>query len=152
MAPRDGFEPPTKWLIPPLAGLYQLQKAGYPALFNMSFPDDRFTAYVVLFSPNKIPWPGETFSSLASRIVTIIVLVYPASEIACASAVVSSGRIAFQDIYLVRHKLTISGSPGRIRTADKVVNSHLLYQLSYRGTQCRNRLCGLFITVSMRIS
>ncbi len=27
-----------------------------------------------------------------------------------------------------------SGSPGRIRTADKVVNSHLLYQLSYRGT------------------
>jgi hypothetical protein len=26
-----------------------------------------------------------------------------------------------------------SGSPGRTRTADKVVNSHLLYQLSYRG-------------------
>ena len=25
------------------------------------------------------------------------------------------------------------GSPGRTRTADKVVNSHLLYQLSYRG-------------------
>ncbi len=29
--------------------------------------------------------------------------------------------------------LGISGSPGRIRTADKVVNSHLLYRLSYRG-------------------
>ena len=27
-----------------------------------------------------------------------------------------------------------SGSPGRTRTADKVVNSHLLYQLSYRGS------------------
>ena len=27
----------------------------------------------------------------------------------------------------------ISGSPGRTRTSDKVVNSHLLYQLSYRG-------------------
>ena len=26
-----------------------------------------------------------------------------------------------------------SGSPGRTRTADRVVNSHLLYQLSYRG-------------------
>ena len=25
------------------------------------------------------------------------------------------------------------GSPGRTRTADRVVNSHLLYQLSYRG-------------------
>ena len=27
----------------------------------------------------------------------------------------------------------IPGSPGRTRTADKVVNSHPLYQLSYRG-------------------
>jgi hypothetical protein len=26
-----------------------------------------------------------------------------------------------------------SGSPGRTRTADRVVNSHLLYRLSYRG-------------------
>jgi hypothetical protein len=26
------------------------------------------------------------------------------------------------------------GSPGRTRTNDKVVNSHLLYQLSYRGS------------------
>ena len=26
------------------------------------------------------------------------------------------------------------GSPGRTRTSDRVVNSHLLYQLSYRGT------------------
>ncbi len=26
------------------------------------------------------------------------------------------------------------GSPGRARTADPVINSHLLYQLSYRGT------------------
>jgi hypothetical protein len=28
---------------------------------------------------------------------------------------------------------SIRGSPGRTRTADKVVNSHPLYQLSYRG-------------------
>ena len=28
-----------------------------------------------------------------------------------------------------------SGSPGRTRTSDMVVNSHPLYQLSYRGTQ-----------------
>ena len=27
-----------------------------------------------------------------------------------------------------------AGSAGRTRTCDKVVNSHLLYQLSYRGT------------------
>ena len=26
-----------------------------------------------------------------------------------------------------------NGSPGRARTADPVINSHLLYQLSYRG-------------------
>lgn|GEM_PF-3202303 len=30
--------------------------------------------------------------------------------------------------------LYLNGSPGRTRTADPVVNSHLLYQLSYRGT------------------
>jgi hypothetical protein len=29
--------------------------------------------------------------------------------------------------------LIFHGSPGRTRTADKVVNSHLLYRLSYRG-------------------
>ena len=29
--------------------------------------------------------------------------------------------------------LFITGSPGRIRTIDRVVNSHLLCQLSYRG-------------------
>jgi hypothetical protein len=29
--------------------------------------------------------------------------------------------------------LIFIGSPGRTRTADKVVNSHPLYQLSYRG-------------------
>ncbi len=32
-----------------------------------------------------------------------------------------------------RCKSLINGSPGRTRTADKVVNSHPLYQLSYRG-------------------
>ncbi len=35
--------------------------------------------------------------------------------------------------------LEFCGSPGRTRTADKVVNSHPLYQLSYRG------LCGLYL-------
>ena len=28
----------------------------------------------------------------------------------------------------------INGSPGRARTSDPMINSHLLYQLSYRGT------------------
>ena len=27
----------------------------------------------------------------------------------------------------------LAGSPGRARTADPMINSHLLYQLSYRG-------------------
>ena len=31
--------------------------------------------------------------------------------------------------YLPKH----NGSPGRARTADPVINSHLLYLLSYRG-------------------
>ena len=30
--------------------------------------------------------------------------------------------------------LVFSGSPGQTRTADQVVNSHPLYQLSYRGS------------------
>ncbi len=34
---------------------------------------------------------------------------------------------------LFRQPLEFCGSPGRTRTADKVVNSHPLYQLSYRG-------------------
>ena len=29
--------------------------------------------------------------------------------------------------------VVLFGSPGRTRTADRVVNSHLLYRLSYRG-------------------
>ena len=33
----------------------------------------------------------------------------------------------------MRQGLDFYGSPGRTRTADKVVNSHPLYQLSYRG-------------------
>jgi hypothetical protein len=35
------------------------------------------------------------------------------------------------DTYGVSSK--IFGSPGQTRTADKVINSHPLYQLSYRG-------------------
>ena len=31
-----------------------------------------------------------------------------------------------------------NGSAGRTRTCDKVVNSHLLYQLSYVGTKIKN--------------
>ncbi len=34
---------------------------------------------------------------------------------------------------VARCLLSQNGSPGRTRTADKVVNSHSLYQLSYRG-------------------
>ena len=32
----------------------------------------------------------------------------------------------------------MEGSPERTRTSDKVVNSHLLYQLSYRGFVVEN--------------
>jgi hypothetical protein len=31
--------------------------------------------------------------------------------------------------------LNVIGSPGRTRTSDPVVNSHLLYRLSYRGSE-----------------
>ena len=43
-----------------------------------------------------------------------------------------------------RQPLVIFGSAGRTRTCDKVVNSHLLYQLSYRGSGAR----GLYQTVA----
>jgi hypothetical protein len=64
----------TRWLIPPVAGLYQTQPQ---------------TAYKL---PKKTAWVDNP-----------------------------SG-------------LIIIGSPGRTRTCGPVVNSHLLYQLSYRGT------------------
>lgn len=35
------------------------------------------------------------------------------------------------------------GSPARTRTTDKVVNSHLLYRLSYWGMSCFRRLLTL---------
>jgi hypothetical protein len=41
-----------------------------------------------------------------------------------------------------------TGSPGRTRTADKVVNSHLLYQLSYRGS---NVLAADFVLTVLRL-
>ena len=40
--------------------------------------------------------------------------------------------------------ILIAGSPGRTRTSDRVVNSHLLYQLSYRGKSCCSDF-GLFL-------
>src|SRR5699024_7303706 len=50
----------------------------------------------------------------------------------------------------------LSGSPGRARTADLVINSHPLYQLSYRGIAiCEARslvkpaaLCNRYFTMS----
>ncbi len=36
----------------------------------------------------------------------------------------------------------IIGSPGRARTADLVVNSHPLYQLSYRGLNEQDHING----------
>ena len=38
----------------------------------------------------------------------------------------------------VSHELDVAGSSGRTRTYDLVVNSHPLYQLSYRGTQAQS--------------
>ena len=38
--------------------------------------------------------------------------------------------------------LEFTGSPGRIRTADQVVNSHPLYLLSYRGVCLARFLAG----------
>ena len=34
-----------------------------------------------------------------------------------------------------RKRKNLNGSPGRARTADLVINSHPLYQLSYRGLE-----------------
>ena len=34
------------------------------------------------------------------------------------------------------------GSPGRTRTTDQVINSHPLYQLSYRGIDCSRSAAG----------
>jgi hypothetical protein len=72
----------------------------------------------------------------------------PKVEIASLTAVISSRRRALKNVnpeiqqpppqkrpipFKAMGLLSISGSPGRIRTADQVVNSHPLYRLSYRG-------------------
>jgi hypothetical protein len=41
---------------------------------------------------------------------------------------------------LISQPLVFSGSPGRTRTADQVVNSHPLYLLSYRGVSRSRRI------------
>jgi hypothetical protein len=47
---------------------------------------------------------------------------------------VTFGLMVTADPYDGRRKLKKeNGSPGRARTADLVINSHPLYQLSYRG-------------------
>ncbi len=45
------------------------------------------------------------------------------------------------------------GSPNRTRTCDPMINSHLLYQLSYRGTalSTRRSILGLFSTSSVEM-
>ena len=47
----------------------------------------------------------------------------------------------------VETEIKASGSPDRTRTSDPVINSHLLYQLSYwgrnAGMSSRNRFCGV---------
>ena len=40
-----------------------------------------------------------------------------------------------------RRVCVVSGSPGRTRTSDRVINSHLLYQLSYRGIVFAGAFC-----------
>jgi len=50
--------------------------------------------------------------------------------VASGSKMVAERKADFGDDAQVVEKL---GSPGRTRTSDRVVNSHLLYQLSYRG-------------------
>jgi hypothetical protein len=41
--------------------------------------------------------------------------------------------IIFKNYSSERKTFGFIGSPGRTRTADPVINSHLLYRLSYRG-------------------
>jgi hypothetical protein len=38
-----------------------------------------------------------------------------------------------KELSIMLKLLDLFGSPGRTRTSDRVVNSHLLYRLSYRG-------------------
>ena len=44
-------------------------------------------------------------------------------------------------VFRRKRAVLITGSPGRTRTADRVVNSHLLYRLSYRGLYRDEILC-----------
>jgi hypothetical protein len=44
-----------------------------------------------------------------------------------------------------------SGSPGGTRTPDLVINSHPLYQLSYRGSNAKYATTVLYFTVSVNL-
>jgi hypothetical protein len=48
---------------------------------------------------------------------------------------------------LARGSAVLDSSRGGTRTPDPVINSHLLYQLSYSGSECDSRITGTLIPV-----
>ncbi len=91
LAPRAGFEPATRWLIPPPAGLYQLcmvsQVSLDSALFDLLFPCHGFTACFEFLRPHHLPWTAKTFRSLAPSVVRVIVLPQSSCQVICRAAI-----------------------------------------------------------------
>ena len=73
--------------------------------------------------------PSNGIICFGSRIVVVHVEKVP--DMTRPRWDIPSGSRFSQRVAHVVGQNKIYGSPGRIRTADKVVNSHLLYQLSY---------------------
>ena len=77
LAPRARLELATRWLIPPLAGLYQLnvfQITGNPSRLNLSLQFYSLTFRKTLTLPDDLPRPGKTFGRFGPAVIRIIVL------------------------------------------------------------------------------
>ena len=118
MAPPDGLEPPTQWLIPPSAGLYRLnilEIPFYPTVFNLLFEYHGIAAGIGFSSPDDFPWPNENLGGPARSVFGIVVLAQPSVQIVRVTAIVSSTTFALNDIGPKRHRDPIQ-NPASLET------------------------------------
>ena len=110
MAPRDRLELPTKWLIPPSAGLYLLsirEVTGNTTFLDLSLQLGGFASVGTGFGPYEFPWSAKPFGGFGKLVVRIIMLPEALFNIAGLAAIVSTGGFTLDDIDPVRQVFPI---------------------------------------------
>jgi len=77
LTPRDRLELPTKWLIPPPAGLYRLsirEITRNTAFLDLSLQSGRFASVGTGFGPYEFPWSAKPFGGFGKLVLRIIML------------------------------------------------------------------------------